>query len=70
MNQTKIVEFLKYLISASCIIYAIDWFMSVGYKLLKGEDFDALNSQYHFKWTWIGMATIMAYFKIYRHKTD
>ncbi len=64
MNQDKIIEFLKYVITFTCIIYGIDWFMSVGYKLLKGADFYALNSQYHFKWTWIGVAVGIAYFRI------
>lgn len=65
----KLIEFLKYFITITLIIYFIDWFGSGGYKLLKGVDFETINSQYHIKWTWLGMAVIASFFRVYRKKT-
>ncbi len=64
MNRDQITAFVKSVIILTFTIYAIDWFMSVGYKLLKGADFTTLNSQYHFRWTWIGVAVGIAYFQV------
>ncbi|MCU0468010.1 MAG: hypothetical protein MUF58_05360 [Arcicella sp.] len=64
MNKEKIIAFLKHFLVLIFTFYAIDWFMSVGYKLLKGADFTMLNNQYHFKWTWIGVAIGISYFRV------
>ncbi len=64
MNKEKAVAFLKHFLILTLIIYAVDWFMSVGYKLLKGADFTTLNNQYHFKWTWIGVAIGISYLRV------
>ncbi|MDZ7899837.1 MAG: hypothetical protein U5N85_17660 [Arcicella sp.] len=68
MDKHKIIEFLKLSILTIFLIYFIDWFMVVGYKLLKGANFATLNSQYYFKWTWVGVAVGISYYRVYRKK--